>query len=158
VEVDFALLTDGTAQRPDGKFDLYGAGFDTIWALGTPARHATMTLAVRVLLSRHEAERGHQLQVILMNGDGQELGRIDGQVAAVPNEMLDQMPAGRRLGLVSLLQFANLVFPTFGPYQFVLHWDGNEAKTIPLYIERVQQPEPPDAPPEDLPELPAPNE
>jgi hypothetical protein len=29
-ELDLALLADGATQRPDGKLDIYGAGFNTI--------------------------------------------------------------------------------------------------------------------------------
>lgn len=144
MEVDFALLTDGVSQRPDGKFDLFGAGFDTIFAPATPARHASLTLAIRILLTRQEAQNPHRIQVFLLHADGAEIARVEGQMTALPAEVVDTLPAGRRIAIVPLLQFNGLVFPTFGPYHIAIHWDGNEARSpIPLFVERTGPP--PDA-------------
>jgi hypothetical protein len=50
VDLDFAVLADGVVARPDGKLDILGAGFDTIWASTVPAQHQRLVLAVRVLV------------------------------------------------------------------------------------------------------------
>src|SRR5438093_172299 len=61
VDFDFAILADGVAQRPDGKLDIFGAGFDTIYAAAVPARHHQIAFALRLFLSRHEAENPHRV-------------------------------------------------------------------------------------------------
>jgi hypothetical protein len=140
MEVDFATLADGVAQRPDGKVDIFGAGIDNINALQVPAQHPSITLVMRFLVTRHEAENPHQLQVILMGADGNELARSTGEVV-IPAEQAENLPAGRSLGVNLVLQFAGLVFPTFGAYQFSILWDGNEARpAIPLVVSEVQPP------------------
>jgi hypothetical protein len=47
MDVDFAILADGVAQRPDGKLDLFGAGFDNINATQVPTVHPQFTLALQ---------------------------------------------------------------------------------------------------------------
>jgi hypothetical protein len=139
MELDFALLADGVAQRPDRKLDIYGAGFDAILAPDVPARHALLALAVRVLLSRHEAEHNHELDVILQTADGAELARAHGELPPIDEAMRAEIPAGRRLGVGLILTFDNLVFPEYGAYQIVLQWDGNEIRS-PLQLSVIPPP------------------
>jgi len=140
VEVDFATLADGVAQRPDGKLDIFGAGIDNISAVAVPTQHPQITLVIRFLLSRHEAETQHQLQVILMGDDGAEIARTGGEVAISPDQV-ESLQAGRRLGVNVVMQFGGLIFPTFGAYQFSILWDGNEARSaLPLSVTHVQSP------------------
>ena len=75
MDLDFAVLADGVVARPDGKLDILGAGFDTIWAPTVPAQHARLVLAVRVLLTRHETEHPHRLDVVIQAADGADLAR-----------------------------------------------------------------------------------
>jgi hypothetical protein len=128
MDVDFAILADGVAQRPDGKLDLFGAGFDNIFATQVPAAHPVFTLALRLLLSRHEAENPHRLNVILMSADGAQLASATAELTEIPADQLDQVQAGRRIGIGVVLTMANVVFPAYGIYHFAIHWDGNEAR------------------------------
>jgi Family of unknown function (DUF6941) len=140
MEVDFALLADGVAQRPDGKIDIFGAAIDTVNTAQVPVMHPQLTLVLRFLISRHEAENEHHVDVILMGDDGTEIARASGEMNASTSEQLDTVPAGRKIGIQIVLVFANLVFPAFGPYQFVIHWDGNEARPpIALHVARLPQ-------------------
>jgi hypothetical protein len=139
MDLDFALLADGVSHRPDGKLDVYGAGFDTILAAGVPARHPRLVLAVRVLLSRHEAERSHDLDVILQAADGMEIARAHGDLAPVEADQRAQIPPGRKLGVGLILAFEDLVFPEYGAYQLVIQWDGNEARP-PLQLSVAKLP------------------
>lgn len=143
MDVDFAILADGVAQRPDGKLDVYGAGIDNISAAQVPARHPQLTLAIRFLLSRHEAENDHRLDIILMGADGAEVARATGEVS-IPGDQLENIPAGRPLGIAVVMHFAGLVFPTYGAYQFSILWDGNEARA-PLSLTVTELPNPNDA-------------
>lgn len=136
MDLDFALIADGISLRQDGKLDIYGAGFDTIIAPAVPAQHPRLMLGVRVLISRHEAERQHELDIFLQTADGEELARAQSQAPAVPEEQRRQLVAGRQIGIGLLLAFNNLVFPKYGSYQLVIHWDGNEARApLRLFVE-----------------------
>lgn len=135
MELDFAILADGVSGRPDGKLDIYGATWDTISSPAVPALHPRLTLAARVFISRNEAERKHDLDVVLQGEDGTELARAQGPVDPLPAEARDSIPAGRKIGIGLVLNFENVVFPEFGPYQLVVLWDGNELRALPLYLE-----------------------
>ncbi len=142
MDLDFAVLADGVSPRPDGKLDLYGAGFDTIFAASIPAQHARLFLVVRVLVSRHEAEHPHRLDIVLQAADGEELARAQGELGALEEEQRSQIPAGRQAGLAMVLAFENLVFPNYETYQLAIHWDGNEARApIRLFVAPPPQPE-----------------
>lgn len=136
MDLDFALIADGISVRADGKLDIYGAGFDTIIAPSVPAQHPRLMLGVRVLISKHEAERPHELDIFLQTEDGEELARAQSQVEPIPEEHRSQLPAGRQIGTGLLLAFNNLVFPQYGSYQLVIHWDGNEVRSpLRLFVE-----------------------
>lgn len=67
-DLDYMVLADGVASRPDGKTDIYGAGWDTIFAAAVPTQHPQMAVAIRILMSQHEAEHEHRLQLIHERG------------------------------------------------------------------------------------------
>jgi hypothetical protein len=128
VDLDFAVLADGVTSRPDGKLDIFGAGFDTVWSSAVPARHARLALVVRVLLSRHETEHPHRLDVVIQAADGAELARARGDLEPLPDEARNQIPAGTQFGVGMVLNFDNVVFPAYGNHHVVVKWDGNEAR------------------------------
>jgi hypothetical protein len=141
VDLDYAILADGVTPRADGKLDIHGAAWDTIFASNVPARHPRITLAVRVLLSRHEAENPHNLSVILSAADGAELARVSGDIEPAPEEVRNQLPAGRRFGIGVVLNFENVEFPEFGDYQLALQWDGNELREpLRLFVQPIPSP------------------
>ena len=141
MDLDFALLADGVTERPDGKLDIYGAGFDSVIASQVPAIHQRLVLAIRILVTRHEAEHGHRINVVLQGADGAELARAEGQLAALEEGQRAQIPAGRHAGLGLILNFENVVFPAYGAYQFAIHWDGTEMRE-PLRVFVVEPPHP----------------
>jgi hypothetical protein len=110
MDLDFALLADGVVER-EGKLDIYGAGFDTIYAPAVPAVHARLVLAVRILLSRHEVTHQHRIDVVLQDADGTEIAHSMGEVPPMPEEQRAAIPAGRQIGLGLLLTFEQIVFP-----------------------------------------------
>jgi hypothetical protein len=139
-ELDYMVLADGVTPRPDGKIDIYGAGFDTIFAPSVPTRHAQMAIVVRILLSRHEGESDHTLRLVLMSADGPELARAEAHVQQVPAEALEALPAGDVIGLGVILNLAGVIFPAYGRYHLALLWDGNELRE-PLRLKVAELPQ-----------------
>ena len=127
-DLDYMVLADGVAQRPDGKIDIYGASWDTIFAPAVPTRHPQMAVAIRILMSQYEAEHEHGLRLILMSEDGPEIARADATVQAIPEEARAALPPGQPIGLGFVFNLAGLVFPTYGRYHFALLWDGNQMR------------------------------
>lgn len=128
MNLDFSILADGASPRPDGKIDIFGAAFDTIFAAATPARHTQLALVVRFLLSTHELEEPHKFKVVLLAEDGGELARLEAQIDAMSDDDRNQVPAGEPIGISNLFNMAGIVFPDYGRYHFVLSWDGTELR------------------------------
>lgn len=143
MDLDFAVLADGAMTRPEGKFDIIGAGFDTIFAVGVPARHARFVLALRLLLSAEEAAGPHGLTAELRGPDGAEVARAGGEVPPLLPEHRERFPPEARMGLGIVLNFENTVFPAYGDYTLAVMWDGSPIRT-PLPI-RVAEQLPPEA-------------
>jgi hypothetical protein len=135
MELDHVVLADIASPRPDGKLDLYGVGWDTIFAPAVPTIHPRMDLVIRFLLEPHEMETTHQVIVRLMGPDG-ELGRMQADVAPMPDEQRGQVQAGRRIGVGILLTLASQVFPEYGAYSLAITWDGTNVRDpIRLFVE-----------------------
>jgi hypothetical protein len=144
VQLDHIIIADAITQRPDGKIDLHGVGWDTIFAAAVPAMHPRMDIALRFLLSRQEVETSHHVTLELQAADGQVIARVDADTQPAPEEVRDQIPAGRRLAAGLILNLANLVFPVFGSYQLVITWDGTEPRDpIQMFVSPMPFPSPP---------------
>lgn len=136
MELDQAILADVVSPRPDGKLDLHGVGWDTIYAPNVPATHPRMDLVIRFLLSAQEVEVPHTVVVTLMSADGLQLARVQAEVAAMPDEQRAAIPAGRRVGVGMLMTLASVVFPEYGAYALTITWDGTEARDpLRLFLE-----------------------
>ncbi len=81
MELDFAILADGVQHRPDGKLDIFGAGFDTIFAPSVPALHARLVVALRFLLSQDDEPEGQRIEVAVEGPDGEVLARAEGEIS-----------------------------------------------------------------------------
>jgi hypothetical protein len=141
VQLDYAILADAVTARADGKFDVSGAGWDTIHAGAVPATHPRLSLVVRLLISRTEAEHPHTLTVIVQGPDGEEISRAVGTGGALSEEERSRISPTRRASVSLILNFDGLVFPTYGDYQIVIQWDGNEARP-PLQLAVAPPPQP----------------
>jgi hypothetical protein len=140
VEIDYAVLADNGMPRPDGKFDIIGAGFDSILTQAVPARHARFVLVLRLLLAPDEFAGGHELAAELRSPTGGKLSRAGGVIPQVPEEFVNQLPAGAPASVGLMMAFENVVFPDFGDYTLALIWNGTE--TLALTIRVVELPRP----------------
>lgn len=136
MKLDYAILADGVSQRNDGKIDIFGAAWDTIFATSVPVLHNRLTLATRIFISRNESETAHSLDLILQSADGGELARAAAKIDPLPVESRNALPGGRPFGLNVVLNFDNVVFPNFGDYQLAVLCDGTELKALQLRVEQ----------------------
>ncbi|MGN6867081.1 MAG: DUF6941 family protein [Solirubrobacteraceae bacterium] len=135
MQLDYVILADVISPRPDGKLDLHGVGWDTIYASAVPATHPRMDVAIRFLLSSHELEAAHHIVVTLVSADGVELNRMQADTGPMTVEQRAAIPPGRRFGLGMVLNMAGVTFPEYGDYSLVITWDGNEPREpVRLYV------------------------
>jgi hypothetical protein len=129
MELELLLLADGATSRPDGKLDIYGAGFDTLFASAVPTTHPQLAVILKLRLERHELESPHRLGILVMGPD-EEVARLDGAMEEVPEEQRAQVPPGRSAAVPFVFNLANLTFPVFGDYAVAVTWDGTEIRRM----------------------------
>lgn len=140
MELDHMVLADVISPRPDGKLDLHGVGWDTIFAASVPASHPRMDVAVRFLLSQQEVEDAHAVVLALVGEDGQELAKLYAEVGPLTPEQRGEIPAGRKIGIGLILTLAGVVFPSYGRYHLAVTWDGTEAREpLRLFVAPIPQ-------------------
>lgn len=137
MELDHVVLADVISARPDGKLDMHGVGWDTIFAPGLPVTHPRMDLAVRFLLTSQETEVAHAATVVLVDADGSELARIHNDIAPLDESQRAAVPPGRRVGLGMVIVLAGVRFNAYGPHNLMIMWDGTEVRSVSLFVAPV---------------------
>jgi hypothetical protein len=126
MEVDLAVIADAANVSQEGKLNILGI-FDTIWAREFPFRHAAMVFVLRVKADFTE-EGTHQLEVRLVDADGEQLFKAEGPI---------QVPSGapgRPVKPHVIMGLSGASFNRAGDYSFELVIDGQHLKSVPLYI------------------------
>ena len=133
MQVNSAILAD-FVQENHGKLYITGGGIDTLFANAAPVRHPSLGIAFRLTLSPAELGRTHELEILLVNADG-------GRIATVKAKIQAERPVqstGWPVSVPLALNFAQIVFPVFGEYQFELMVNNSSINTIPFRV--VQAP------------------
>jgi hypothetical protein len=130
MDLDFAFLADAVDVTM-GKLFVLGGAFDTIYVGGFPAMHPTLAVAVRLLLSPHDLDRKHKLEIMLLDADGRA-------IASAPGELMvsrsPESPQGWKQAVMLPLRFFNIPFQTAGHYSIEILINGTIAKGIPLRV------------------------
>jgi hypothetical protein len=130
--VTTALLCDH-AQVRDGLLFVLSGGISRVMRESFPAAMGTC-LALVVELDRIEAERAHQLEIVVVGEDGEEVARVEAEVsvqntdAAKPTESL-------HLPLAVDLRAAGLARP--GAYELRVYVDGQHRRTLQFWAEQI---------------------
>jgi hypothetical protein len=136
MNLDFAIIADGATQRPDGKVDIFGGGWDTMWASGLPAVHPQLTLVIRLLSDPAEASEPHTIEILLRSPDGGELAKAEGTIEAAPAEITQESSGS--ISSTLALTFQQLQFEEWGPHEFIITVDGQQMREpIRLQVEQA---------------------
>ena len=133
-KLEFAFLADAAEAEPGKKFYILGGGVDSIGAQAFPVVHPHLALLIRVLVHPMESERAHTLEIRLIDDDGHELARMEGNFQAAGG------PPGRELPMNISLALSNIRFERQGDYSIELLLDGQHVKSLPLRLYQVEQP------------------
>lgn len=137
MKLDFAIIADGATQRPDGKVDVFGGGWDTLWAPSVPAMHPQLTLVLRLLSDPVEASEPHSLEILLRSPDGDEIAKAEGTIEPAPSELTSAEESGQ-ISSTLALTFHNLAFSDWGPHEFVILVDGVALREpMPLQLRQA---------------------
>src|SRR2546428_10751044 len=78
--LDFAFLADAAEAEPGRKFYVLGGGIDQIAGPQFPLFHPHMSLVMRFLIHPTELGLKHHLEVRMIDADGGELAKIEGDI------------------------------------------------------------------------------
>ena len=132
IELTTALLCDH-AQVRDGLLFVLSGGVSRVMRDSFPAAMGTC-LALVLELDRIEAERAHQLEIVVVGEDGEDVARMEAEVsvestsAAKPAEAI-QMP------FAVDLRAAGIGKP--GAYEIRVYVDGQHQRTLQFWAELV---------------------
>jgi hypothetical protein len=130
MEVDYAFLAD-SAEVINGKTYVLGGSFDSIWAKQAPAVCPKLSFVLRIIFDASEIGRKHKVEIQIMDEDGKTIRVVGGDIE-VPKH--PDAPKGWRTSLLTVLNFLNLEFPTFGTYNFNVLADNFSLKSIPFRV------------------------
>lgn len=127
--LDFAFLADAAEAEPGRKLYVLGGGIDQIAGHQYPLVHPHMSLVMRWLIGPTEMNARHRLEVRLVDADGHELAKIEGDIEA--NGM---PPAGQNASVNMVINMANTRFERPGDYAFEISMNGSHGKSMPLRV------------------------
>jgi hypothetical protein len=129
-ELDFAFLADSAEAEPGRKFYVLGGGIDVIAGQTLPLMHPSMSLLMRFLVHPTELGRAHHLEVKLIDADGGELAKIEGDLEAGATGQ-----PGRPVAVNVVINLANTRFEKAGDYGVEIMMNNQHQKSLPLRIQ-----------------------
>jgi hypothetical protein len=132
LQLDYALLCD-YVRAEGGLAHVIAAGIDTIYRPEVPAV-ANLGLLARFTFTDDDIGQDHQLELRLVDQEGQQVAQITG---TPPLQPVPGVPEGWPYGGVIALNFG-VPLPSHGPYILTILLDGTLAKTINLRVTPPQ--------------------
>lgn len=135
MRVAYALLANAAEFSSDGKLYVLGGDFDTITFPSFPTSYPSIAMALKLELSEAEVNDRHELSITLESDDGISiLPPTEGEFA-LRGEI---KRSGRAIVAGTAFNFYNIPFAREGEYTWHIFINGEEMKTILLYVS--QQP------------------
>ena len=132
VQLLIAAIADHANLELHGKLNLLGV-FDNINSQRFPARHPQLCVVLRVLYEYDDVRLPERrFDVKLLDQDGQESVRATGEI------QLEPIPAGGHRAVNHILWFNDLVFSRPNEFVFVIDWNGQEVRRLPLTVRLIQ--------------------
>jgi len=129
------LAADYANRTGDGKLNVMGI-FRDINAHSFPARHSSMHLVIILGAELGENNESRTLNVKLRDPDGVEIISISGPI------VFPDSPSGRLSEVYAILELKDITFPKPGPYQFIVLVDKDYKGDLPIYLHKLEVPEP----------------
>jgi hypothetical protein len=128
MEVTNALLAD-FAQVREGLLFVSSGGITRCYRDQLPAPLGVF-LATVLELDRIEAERVHQLQVVVVDEDGQQLADISGEVQLGQTQMM----INENLNVPIVFDLRNVPIERYGSVEVRLYVAREHRRTLPIWV------------------------
>lgn len=135
MDVAFALLADAANVSRQGTLNILGS-FDRIHGSKFPMTYSRMVLVMRFVASASEYGSEKTVDIITLDADGKQLGKLSGKVK------LPEGRPGRQLKINHILPLS-VRFPEPGEYSIEILVNGEPKYTVPVEVAlREQQGQP----------------
>ncbi len=134
MDVTNAMLAD-FAQVREGLLFVSSGGITRCYRDQLPAPLGVF-LATVLELDRIEAEAAHDLQVVVVDEDGQQLAEIAGEIQLGQTQMM----IGENLNVPIVFDLRNVPIERYGSIEIRLYIAGEHRRTLPIWV--LQSPTP----------------
>lgn len=131
MHVQYVSLCDQVILGNDGRPSLIGV-FNDLSAAAVPVTIPRLTFAARILFTSDETGATRQVEVIVRDPNGIEIGRPSGELA-----LPKAVEGADSLAVDIPIQFDLFEVALFGRYTFLLHVDGAPAAAVQLSVRQV---------------------
>lgn len=123
MRIQFALLADAAQATPDGKFSIIGGGLDTIYAAKFPALHQSISMVIKLDVTKAEIGIEHTLRIELKSPlNATAMPPLVGKFTPQSNKDHPDWAVTAQLAIT----IAPLILETEGNYTFRLSVDNVE--------------------------------
>lgn len=131
----YAFFAEKADRLTDERLCIFGADSDTVEASRFPATFE-LALIIKLALLPDEPLEGHHYSIAVTNPAGKrvEMTQTPNPVKTKRNPYDPTLPSG-----ASILINLGVKFDTPGCHQFHIVVDGNELRSVPLYVAKVQE-------------------
>ncbi len=130
MHVQYVVLCDQVILGTDGRPSLIGI-FNDVQLPELPLRVPRLSFGARMLFTADECGKKHQVEVVVTDASGKELGRQGGELA------LPMLPADVDSLAVDLpVPFDFFEVTAWGRHTFLLHVDGTPAAAAQLIVRK----------------------
>jgi hypothetical protein len=132
VRVDCALLCDAVTTRENLLYIL-GGGLARAARPEFPAALG-MQLAVRIMVHPTELPAAHQVTVLVLAEDGQQVAQVGLNLAPPAPERVPTLGLGEEVALPLALNLAQVGLPRAGDYSVEILIDGIHQRSVPFHV------------------------
>ena len=142
MRLDWALLANAAEAAPNGLVYVLGAGIDTLWRDQFPAPFSG-ALVLRLVTSRLESGRPHQVEVHCSDEDGKSILAQPIVLTVPPRQVPEGHPPGWDLAANIVINLAAIHIESPGFYRFEIMVDDQQVRTLPFRLLQATRDRPP---------------
>jgi hypothetical protein len=133
MEAVIFLAADFANHESSGKLNVLGV-FNRIYGRDFPVIHRRLYLVIRMLSGLGEMDTKHDLKIVFLDEDGEELGSQQGEFE------IPQPKSGKQAAADIVLEVSDLYLPQPGNYEFRLVVNREVKGIIPVEVVQAESP------------------
>ena len=128
MELEYAFIATAAQVNDDGRFSVLGGGTDTLRASKLPGAAPPLALVIKLKDDSNATALKHTVEVTMSRPNG----KTETVLAGHPFWLTRRLPD--RAAGVTIVVDASLRMETPGEHRFHIRVDGEEVKSLPLFV------------------------